>query len=437
MSFYQRDKETEQLRSIERLSATEPQLTVISGRKRIGKTALLRDALGGRIIPVVYFFVERKNEHLLCNDVMRIASSWLNVDLQASSSFADLLGQLIDQAASINYTLIIDECQNLLSINAGIFDQIADIWRANKNGKKINLILCGSNHSQMTKIFDDDSAPFATLIDHRIHLAPFPITTLKQILAEHNPSYSTDDLLAFAMITGGVASYVRELVGNNAFTRDDIFRTVLSDGSMFITEGRDMLIEELGRDSQTYFSILYAISEGKATRNEITSAIGVECGGYLDKLERIYGLIRRHRPYLQPDNTRNVRYGLRDNFLSFWFRYIYRHRSAVEFGDYSYVMQKINEDYSAYSETMLKKYFRQLYRESGEYDIVVDYWEKGGENSIDLIAVDKEKQHCVIANCLFNSQQADLDELKARATILTDMQPQYTYDIRILGTKDM
>lgn len=437
MSFYNRDKETEQLRSIERLSAKAAQLTVISGRKRIGKTALLRNALGGRIIPVVYFFVERKNEHLLCNDMMRIASSWLNIDLTASNSFADLLGQLIDHAASINYTLIIDECQNLLSIDAGIFDQIANIWRTNKNGKKINLILCGSNHSQMKKLFDDDNAPFASLIGHRIHLAPFPITTLKQILANHNPLYSTDDLLAFAMITGGVASYVRELVNNNAFTRDDIFRTVLSDGSMFITEGRDMLIEELGRDSQTYFSILYAISEGKTTRNEITSAIGVECGGYLDKLERIYGLIRRHRPYLQPDNTRNVRYGLRDNFLSFWFRYIYRHRSAVEFGDYSYVMQKINEDYKAYSETMLKKYFRQLYRESGEYDSVVDYWEKGGENAIDLIAVNKDKQHCVIANCLFNGQPADLEDLKTRAAVLTEMQPQYTYDIRLLGLNNM
>jgi len=437
MLFYKRDKETKLLREIEKQSANTPQLTVIGGRKRIGKTALLRDAFGKRTIPVVYFFVERKNEHLLCNDMIRIAASWLNVELKASSSFVDIFSQLLENAAQTNYTLIIDECQNLLSINANIFEKIASVWAENKSGKKLNLIMCGSNHSQMNRVFDDNEAPFSSLIDHRINLTPFPITTIKQILAEHNPSYSADDLLAFAMITGGVASYVRELINNKAFTRDDIFKVVLSEGSTFIAEGRDLLIEELGRDSQTYFSILYAISEGKATRGEITEAIGVECGGYLDKLERIYGLITRHRPYLQPDNTRNVRYGLRDNFLTFWFRYIYRHRSAVEFGDFDYVMQKVNEDYPTYSESMLKKYFRQLYRESGPYGMVVDYWEKGGENVIDVIAIDEANRQCVMGCCAFNKSDIDIEALNNTSTRIMANQKDYVTTIVSLDTSDM
>ena len=437
MLLYKRDNEIALLQNIEKQSATTPQLTVVGGRKRVGKTSLLRNAFGDRNIPVVYFFVERKNEFLLCNDLARIASNWLKADFQTRGSFADIFTQLLEYASSVNYTLIIDECQNLMSISANIFSRLSDIWKDNKKGKKINLIFCGSNHSQMTSIFYSSDAPFSHLIDHQVDLSPFPIVALKQILASNNSSYTADDLLAFAMITGGVASYVRELVDRRAFTRDEIFKTVLSEDSIFINEGRDLLIEELGRDSQTYFSILYAISEGKTTRGEITAAIGVECGGYLDKLERIYGLITRHRPYLQPDNTRNVRYGLRDNFLSFWFRYIYSHRSAVEFGDFEYVLQKIDADFMAYSEIMIKKYFRQLYRETGQYDMVVDYWERGNANALDLIAVNDKQKSILIANCSRTSTSTDIETVREYASTIMKIQKDYKCEFKHFSLDDM
>lgn len=167
------------------------------------------------------------------------------------------------------------------------------------------------------------------------------------------------------MISGGVAKYVEQMVMQSAFTNEKILDAVTQTGSYFIDEGRDVLSEEFGKEYSNYFSVMAAIASGKTTRGEITSHIGLESGGYLDKLEKEYNLVSRQRPYLQGENTRNVRYFINDNFLNFWFRFIYKYRSAIEIGNFGYVRDKISADYETYSGFILERYFRQVYKETG------------------------------------------------------------------------
>ncbi|MDE5575203.1 MAG: ATPase, partial [Bacteroidales bacterium] len=253
----------------------------------------------------------------------------------------------------------------------------------------------------------------------RIRLQAFPLHTLREILLDYNPSYKPEDLLAFYMLTGGVAKYVEQIITQKAFTKDSILKSVLSFGSYFIEEGKELLSDEFGKDYGNYFSIMSAIASGYNERGAIKSYTGIEAGGYLEKLENTYDLIYRYRPYLATERSQNVKYGIKDNFLTFWFRFIYKYRSAVEIGNLGYVYDKVRADYETYSGWILERYFRQQYRETGRYNIVTNYWEKNGHNEIDLIAVNEADKEIVIGEIKRNAKRIDLRSLREKSSAIT------------------
>ena len=77
--------------------------------------------------------------------------------------------------------------------------------------------------------------------------------TLKEIIKDYYPTYTPEDLLAFYMITGGVAKYVELLVEAKAFTLEAILDEIFSDNSRFLDEGKNVLIDEFGKDYGNYF----------------------------------------------------------------------------------------------------------------------------------------------------------------------------------------
>lgn len=429
MKFYDREKESEALSRIESISKDFAQMTVITGRRRIGKTALIKHY--PKNIPFIYFFVGRKSEAMLCQELAEIVNETLGEELGDFVSLSKLFAAIMSLSKRKNFTLVFDEFQNINGINPSFFSDMQNIWDSRKDESQLNLILCGSIYSMMRKIFDDKHEPLFGRATHKIRIEPFTINTLKNILSEYNPDFKPDDLLAFYMISGGVAKYVEQLVMQSAFTKDTILDTITQTGSYFIDEGRDVLSEEFGKEYSNYFSVMAAIASGKTTRGEITSHIGLESGGYLDKLEKEYNLISRQRPYLQGENTRNVRYFINDNFLNFWFRFIYKYRSAIEIGNSDYVRNKIAADYETYSGFILERYFRQTYKESGLYNIVSNYWNRSGKDEIDLIAVNQNDKQIVIAECKRNRQRIDLETLKEKSATIVDAHKKW--DVQFIG----
>lgn len=435
MKFYDREKETEALRRIERLSAECAQMTVITGRRRIGKTTLVKHACGS--IPAIYFFVGRKSESLLCKELCEIVAHELGVDLGDFNSFARLFSALMRLSAARNYTLIFDEFQNFRYANESIFSDIQNVWDSMKDQSHINLILCGSVYSMMAKIFDDKHEPLYGRATNRLRIRPFPIAVLKEILHDYNPGYGADDLLTFYMITGGVAKYVEQLVSHHALTKEAMIAEVFSVESYFVPEGNEMLSDEFGREYGNYFSIISAVAGGETTRGAIKSYTGIEAGGYLDKLEKNYDILQRRRPYLAAEGGKNVVYSIRDNFLLFWFRFVYKYRSAIEIGNTEYVREKVVADYATFSGYILERYFRQKYAETGMYNIVTNYWDRNGENEIDLVAVNEADLETVIGEVKRNKERISLSILKNKAHNIMQLRPRQTYSFVALSLEDM
>lgn len=258
---------------------------------------------------------------------------------------------------SRQFTLIIDEFQEFMTVNPAVFSEMQRIWDLGKNRSKMNLVLCGSVYAMMTRIFENASQPLFGRATQRLHLKGFNVVTLKQILTDYYPAYQPEDLLALFLITGGVPKYVELLVQKKAFTRQRMLEEVVNENSLFLEEGRNVLIEDFGKDYANYFSILSLIASGKTARVEIESILEMQTGGFLDRLENEFNLIRKVRPLMAKPSGRALKYSIDDNFLSFWFRFIYRFRSAVESGNLSYIRKVIDRDYDSYSGRILEKYF--------------------------------------------------------------------------------
>lgn len=220
------------------------------------------------------------------------------------------------------------------------------IWDMHCSKARINLIVCGSIYSMMTKIFKDKKEPLYNRQTRFMTVRPFAPTVLKEILSEYPPGYTAEDLLALYSFTGGVAKYVQLLVDSEATTKEKMLNQIVKADSIFLGEGKAILIEEFGKDYGVYFSILSAIARGKTSRSEIENAVGREIGGYLTKLENEYEIISKKQPLFEKSSTKNVRYTIEDNFFTFWFRFIYKYSYMLEIENYESMKSIINRDYN-------------------------------------------------------------------------------------------
>ena len=125
-----------------------------------------------------------------------------------------------------------------------------------------------------------------------------------------------------------------------------MFDYVCRQDSYFLTEGKDLLNQEFSGDFTTYFSILQVIANGKTKRSEIDSVLHKDMGTYLQNLESRYELINRMKPLLAKKNGKVTAYEIHDNFLRFWFRFIYPYQSLIERNLFSLLRSNIENIYA-------------------------------------------------------------------------------------------
>ena len=439
MRFFDREREIEKLRGIRELSRTVAQFTVVTGRRRIGKTSLVLNAYKDE--PLLYFFVSRKVESELCADCATEIEEKLGVPLLGRPDrFSQVFEYLMRLASQRHFTLVIDEFQEFYRVNKAIFSEMQKIWDLYKDSAHINLLVCGSVNSLMNKIFRDKKEPLYNRQTQRITVRPFAPSMLKNIMAVYNPQYSNEDLLALYLFTGGVAKYVELLMDNACYSQSAMLANIISQDSPYIDEGRSMLVEEFGRDYTVYFSILSLIAQGHNTRGDLEGILKKEIGGYLTRLEDDYGLIHKAQPLFEQSPRKNVHYEIHDNFLCFWFRFVFKYNYMLEIGAYDKLKEIITRDYETYSGIVLENYFRQQLIESGNYTRIGEWHDRRGENQIDIIAVDELSKHVEFIEVKRQQRNIDLSILRAKAEVFfktTKKSVGYTSSYRGLSLEDM
>ena len=402
MKFYNRTSELQELHRIQKLSFdSHSRMTVITGQRRIGKTSLAVEATKGDY-PTVYLFVSRKNEATLCAEFSQLIISVLGCYIPAEiKSFRSLFQMIMELAKAQKFNLIIDEFQEFEKINPSVFSDVQNIWDQYRKETHVNLILMGSVFSMMHRIFEGAKEPLFGRADNIIRLTGFGTDTLKEIMNDYRPGYDNDELLALYSITGGVPKYIELLCENTDLSISGMFDYVVRDNSPFTDEGKNILIEEFGKDYGIYFSILSCIASGINNQSDIEVALGgISIGGQLRRLIDDYSLITRQRPIMSKERTQAIRYEINDNFLKFWFRYYDKNQSIVEIRNFVILRQIIESDYPTFSGLMLERYFRLKMIESHQYSAIGSWWKrkKGKEaNEIAIIGIRAEGKKALVA----------------------------------------
>jgi len=432
MKFFDRTEEIGQLLRIRNLAEESARLTVLTGRRRVGKTELMREAY--KDTPYLYFYVSKKTQTALCEEFSAIASSVLGRSIPGNATrFSEIFRFVLEESVHRPVTLVIDEFQEFAKVDEAIFSEMARDWDELHRRAKINLILSGSINRLMRKILEDREAPLYGRNTGKIHLEPFHPSVLKDILAYYHPKYTADDLLALWTFTGGVARYVELLMDAKAYSKDKMIREIVRADSSYFDEGRLALTQEFGPDAATYFTILSCIANGKTSRDQIESMTGCAISGFLTKLEREYGFVSKVQPIFERSATKNCQYRIEDSFFRFWFRFVFKYAYLIEVKMYEELRDIIKRDYETFSGHALEALFRQIFLERHAYTRMGGWWDRKGENEIDLVCENEFKNELHVYEVKRDTKRFSRDKLAMKVESFLSKNPEKRDLVLTLG----
>lgn len=417
MQFYDRVNEINILLENEMMAQRTAQFCVLMGRRRVGKTSLIVRALEGK--EWAYLFVSKDSEAVLCGKMQRVLEDELGIQVYGKlTKFRDLFEVMLKESLKRHFTIVMDEFQTLYKINPTILSEMQDLWDRYHRESKLNLVVCGSIQSLMKKIFEDKNEPLYGRPTSKFTLLPFTIDVLKQIMHDHQPEYKAEDLLCLYMITGGVAKYVELLMDAGCYTKTKMLNYVCRQDSYFLSEGKDLLNQEFGDDSSTYFSILQLVAGGLTRRADIDGAMQKDMGTYLQNLEQNFRMLARQKPLLAKPGSKTTAYEISDQFLRFWFRFVWPYQSLVERQQLGLLRQNMEQQYEQFSGRTLEQYFQQKMMETGQYTLVGNWWDRKGVNEIDLIALNEFDKTGIVAEVKRQAQRISLKVLEEKTAAL-------------------
>lgn len=436
MKFYNREQELNTLNKIfTQCKESYGKITVLTGRRRIGKTLLAKKYAENK--DHLYLFTSKKAEQLLCDEFISEYENFTNEKFIGSiKTFTDLFELLLKQGIKKEFVLIIDEFQEFRNINKSTFSEIQKLWDKYKFETHIHIIFIGSIYSLMTDIFQNEKEPLYGRADKIMYIKPFKPSVIKEILHDNN-SFNNENLFYNYLITGGVPRYQEILIQNKCFTKEEVLDQILEKDSFFIEEGRTLLIQEFGKEYGIYFSILELIATGRTSRTEMENVLDKSIGGYLERLENEYDIVIKVKPIGAKKDSRNQKYTIKDNFIKFWFRFIYKNMTIIQSERFDYIKQLIDRDLSTYAGPILEKLFIDIMNESPKYGLIGTYWEKGNKNEIDIVAIDDIVKEIYFAEIKINKDKIKMNKLKEKTEQLLKRYPDYKVTYEGLSIMDI
>lgn len=423
MRFYDREMELKRLSAAtDRALEGGGRLTVVTGRRRVGKTELIRRHMARREQESVYLFVGRRHGALLQEEFARVVAA-RHPELSGAvfPRVADLIRSLLVSSRRRPLLLVMDEFQNFLHVDAGFFSELQSIWDELHHDIRCHLIVAGSAYTLMKQIFEDRKEPLFGRATDKLFIEPFTPSVVGEVLADHGRS---DDLLRFWAVFGGIPRYY-ELIDKYGLFEvglEEILRELVLDrSSVLYREGGDLLLEEFGRGYPAHFSVLSAIARGHTQMGRIADAAGIpgnSVGRYLDQLQHRYELVERRTPMLERESRKGAYY-IRDRFLAFWFRYVHRNASFLEVGDTDLVVRQVTEDLPNFLGPSFEALCRAVIRErsrGGErpFGLAIEqlggWWDRG-RHEIDVTAVAGET--VLLMECKLSSRRLTSEALRS------------------------
>lgn len=415
MKFYNRKNELEIINKL--VFSKKSEFVYFMWRRRIWKTSLINYYFTTNNIKYLYFFVWNKQEWNLLKWFEEILEDFLGYKI-TFDSIRDFLKFLFKYSTeNQNLNIVFDEFQNFSFVNNEIFYDFQEFWDQYNKKWKINVFCVGSIYTMMEKIFRDKQAPLFWRSTAKLYINEFWVSTIREILLDYD-FYSQENLLDVFSLFGWVPKYLEifdnlEKNKNISLLENILKNQYITENSLFLREGQDLLLTEFWKTYHIYFSILEAIASGKTKRSEIADYTKINYDSlwlYLEKLEKVYKYIEKNIPIVK-HKTKLNRYKITDNFLIFWFRYIYKKTNLIELWKYDELTKFILNDIKNIEWFAFEKMIKQLIIKQNQvwkfiinFDHIWNYWDRGW-NEIDLVCFNSTTKEVVFIECKLNHKK--------------------------------
>jgi len=393
MRFYDREKEGELLSKLFKSNAA---FIVLYGRRRIGKTRLMREFLKGR--DYLYLFIPDDKEESALVDEWKDSINEVLGYVPDVSTIDEILKYLFETRRDL--ILFFDEFQNIRKVNPRAISLLQKYVDLYKEEKGMFIIACGSYVGMMKKIFQNNKSPLFNRADVLLNLKPLSMACVFEILGDINIKNIEEKVKLFSVF-GGVPKYYEMLKKQGIEGFDDALRYMfIFYPSTLRDEGRNILINEFGSRYKIYFSILESIALGKNSLNDIANFVGKERTSlmkYIIDLQREYNMVVREVPITEkrPDRSKRGIYTIKDPLFRFWFRFLHRNYSYFEREMEEYVYDLVKRDINPF----LGRSFEDISREflsdlNGKVKLPFRFQKIGRwwyrDSEIDLVALNEE-----------------------------------------------
>jgi hypothetical protein len=419
-----------ELATLERLYASaRAELFVVYGRRRVGKTDLLRAFCAGK--PNLFYVATQSADTaelaIFSQQIWRFTHAEALEGFTyptweaAFTALAELPGRPV---------VVLDEFTYLIGGNMAVPSILQKVWDQSLQHANLLLILCGSYIGMMETEVLGYRAPLYGRRSGSLRLQPLELPWVSSFL----PAYSAQQQIEAWAVLGGMPYYLASF-SDGVGIMTNIHQHILDRRGLLFNEPRLLLLEEL-RQPRSYFSLLRAIALGRTRLNEIVQSSGLSqtaAASYLDVLQQLH-LIERRVPATEssPEKSKRGLYQILDPFLRFWFRYVYPNLNSLELGLAEGILaQRVQPTFDQYVGYAFEEAARQYIARQAAGGLlpflperIGSWWDRQAE--IDVVVVSESERAILVGECKWSISPVGLDiweELQAKTAGLLANHP--------------
>ncbi len=414
------------------------QLILLYGRRRVGKTELLRHWAdqaaslreAGEPLTYTYWVAEKEPAAL---QRRKLYARLLNVPTNRApifESWAELWAGAADLLQGRRHILILDELPYAAESDPAMLSALQHAWDQHFKHSQVVLVLCGSQVRTMETLMQRQSPLFGRLTGQWL-LRPLEFAALREFF----PAWSAEERVALYAITGGIPAYLEWLSPNRSLV-ENIRDVILSPGSIFIAEPQLLLYDEV-REPQTYLAILKAIGAGYHTLDAISneSLVGkTHLSTYLNTLQELR-LVERRIPITVPPaerrKSRQGRYHLSDPYFRFYFRFLAPYQDVLT-SEPQRVLEAVRQNLRAFvGQTAFEELAQEWVRRAGRThelpfvpEAVGAHWSRRVQ--VDVVGVHWQRRELLLGECKWTGSAVDREIVRE---LVNDKAPKVLSDL--------
>jgi AAA+ ATPase superfamily predicted ATPase len=410
MRFVNREYELAFLnRLLEQTDLRGGQFVLIYGRRRVGKTRLLRHWIAQTDLPATYWVAEKENSAMQRRKFIAELEQRPLRQTPLLDSWSEVWDLVASQLGNKQHILVIDELPYAAQADSALLSSLQHAWDRHFENSNLILVLCGSQMRVMETLQFHQSPLFGRFTA-QWHLEPLNFHSLAQFF----PQWSTEERIALYAIVGGIPAYLNWLHPERTLV-ENIREAILAPGSLFIAEPTFLLYDEV-KEPQTYLAILKAIGMGNHTLSAISNyaLIGkTHLSSYLVRLQELR-LIERRIPATVPTakrrTSRQGRYHFSDPYFHFYFRFLAPFHDILP-DDIEPVLEKVRSELRPFvGQTAFEQLSQQWVREQRKAGnlafrpmIIGSHWSR--KVQIDVVSVNWASRDILLGECKWGNHQ--------------------------------